>query len=113
VRAAGSVAGSARGRREGPVHASPGDRRLFAALLPLRFFVGATFFYAGIDKLLEPRFLAASGLGSIGEQLAAFTHGSPLAGLVTVFALPFPVLVGVLIALAEIAIGLGALTGLL
>jgi thiosulfate dehydrogenase [quinone] large subunit len=36
-----------------------------------------------------------------------------LAGLVTVFALPFPVLVGVLIALAEIAIGLGALTGLL
>jgi thiosulfate dehydrogenase [quinone] large subunit len=112
VRAAGSVAGSARGRRDGPVPASPGDRRLFAALLPLRFFVGATFLYAGIDKLIEPRFLAASGPGSIGEQLAAFTHGSPLAGLVTVFALPFPVLVGVLIALAEIAIGLGALTGL-
>jgi thiosulfate dehydrogenase [quinone] large subunit len=86
---------------------------VFAALLPLRFFVGATFVYAGIDKLIDPRFLHASGPGSIGELLTGFTHGSPVAGLVTVFALPFPVLVGLAIALAEIAIGLGALTGLL
>jgi thiosulfate dehydrogenase [quinone] large subunit len=86
---------------------------VFAALLPLRFFVGATFLYAGIDKLIDPRFLTASGPGSIGEQLTAFTRASPLAGLVTAFALPFPVLIGVLMALAEIAIGLGALTGLL
>jgi len=105
--------GSARGRRDGPVPASPADRRLFAALLPLRFFVGATFLYAGIDKLIDPRFLTASGPGSIAEQLAAFTHASPLAGLVTAFALPFPVQIGFLMALAEIAIGLGALTGLL
>src|SRR5664279_693513 len=105
--------GSVRGRREGPVPASRPDRRLFAALLPLRFFVGATFLYAGIDKLTDPRFLTASGPGSIGEQLTAFTRASPLAGLVSVFALPFPVLIGVLMALAEIAIGLGALTGLL
>jgi len=105
--------GSVRGRRDGPVPASPADRRLFAALLPLRFFVGATFLYAGIDKLIDPHFLTASGPGSIGEQLAAFTRASPLAGLVTGFALPFPVLIGVLMALSEIAIGLGALTGLL
>jgi thiosulfate dehydrogenase [quinone] large subunit len=105
--------GSVRGRRDGPVPAPAADRRLFAALLPLRFFVGATFLYAGIDKLIDPRFLTASGPGSIGEQLAAFTRASPLAGLVSVFALPFPVLIGVLMALAEIAIGLGALTGLL
>jgi thiosulfate dehydrogenase [quinone] large subunit len=83
------------------------------ALLPLRFFVGATFVYAGLDKLVDPRFLQATGPGSIGEQLTGFTHASPLAGLVTVFALPFPVLIGFLMALAEIAIGLGALTGLL
>ena len=75
--------------------------------------MGATFLYAGIDKLTDPRFLTASGPGSIGEQLTAFTRASPLAGLVSVFALPFPVLIGVLMALAEIAIGLGALTGLL
>ena len=104
---------SAPGRRDGPVSVSPANRRLFVALLPLRFFVGSTFLYAGIDKLTDPRFLHATGPGSIGEQLTAFTHSSPLAGLVSVFALPFPVLIGVLMALAEIAIGLGALTGLL
>ena len=94
-----------------PAATSP--RNLFMALLPLRFFVGATFVYAGLDKLIDPRFLQATGPGSIGEQLTGFTHASPLAGLVTVFALPFPVLIGFLMALAEIAIGLGALTGLL
>jgi thiosulfate dehydrogenase [quinone] large subunit len=105
--------GSPRGRPEAPAPASASDRRLYAALLPLRFFVGATFLYAGIDKIIDPHFLHASGPGSIGELLTGFTHGSPLAGLVTVFALPFPVPIGFLIALAEIAIGLGALTGLL
>lgn len=103
----------ARGRLDGPVPAAPRDRRLFAALLPLRFFIGATFLYAGIDKLIDPRFLHATGPGSIGEQLVGFTHASPLAGLVSSFALPFPVLIGVLMAIAEIAIGLGALSGLL
>jgi thiosulfate dehydrogenase [quinone] large subunit len=107
------VGGSARGRPDAPAPVSPADRLLFTALLPLRFFVGATFLYAGIDKIIDPHFLHASGLGSIGEMLVGFTHGSPLAGLVTVFAQPFPVLVGALVALAEIAIGLGALTGLL
>jgi thiosulfate dehydrogenase (quinone) large subunit len=107
------VGGSPRGRPAAPAPASASDRRLYAALLPLRFFVGATFLYAGIDKIIDPHFLQASGLGSIGELLTGFTHGSPLAGLVTVFALPFPVPIGFLIALAEIAIGLGALTGLL
>jgi len=103
---------SVRGRPDGQA-SEPGVRRLYMALLPLRFFAGATFLYAGIDKFLDPRFLNASGPGSIGEQLTAFTHNSPLADLVTAVALPFPVLIGVLMALAEIAIGLGALTGLL
>ncbi len=104
--------GPARGRPEGPVM-EPAVRRLYMAMLPLRFFAGATFLYAGIDKFIDPRFLDATGPGSIGEQLTAFTHNSPLAPLVTAVALPFPVLIGVLMALAEIAIGLGALTGLL
>src|ERR1700686_4319810 len=56
------------------------------ALLPLRFFVGGTFVYAGLDKLIDPRFLQATGPGSIGEQLLGFTHSSPLAGLVSTFA---------------------------
>ena len=103
-----------------PVRARPASppavsssRSVHLALLPLRFFVGGTFVYAGVDKLIDPRFLQATGPGSIGEQLLGFTHSSPLAGLVSVFALPFPVALGLLMALAEIAIGLGALTGLL
>lgn len=69
--------------------------------------------YAGLDKLLDPAFLQSTGPGSIGQQLEGFTHASPLTPLIQVFALPMPILVGLLIALAEIAIGLGALTGLL
>ena len=85
---------------------------LHRALLPLRFFVGGTFLFAGLDKLLDPSFLQASGPGSIGEQLATYARVSPLAPLVTTFALPAPVLVGVLVAALEIVAGLGALTGL-
>jgi thiosulfate dehydrogenase [quinone] large subunit len=83
------------------------------ALLPMRFFFGAMFLYAGLDKLLDPTFLRSEGIGSIGEQLHGFVDVSPLAPLITTFALPFPVLVGFGIAALEIAIGLGALLGLL
>jgi thiosulfate dehydrogenase [quinone] large subunit len=82
------------------------------ALLPLRFFVGGTFLFAGIDKLLDPAFLRMTGPGSIGQQLATYSRISPLAALVHAVALPAPLLVGVVIAGLEIAAGLGALTGL-
>ena len=87
--------------------------RLTLALLPLRLFLGVTFLYAGIDKLIDPAFLRATGPGSIGAQMAEFVKVSPIAPLVQVFGLTFPVEIGFLIAVAEIAIGLGALTGLL
>jgi thiosulfate dehydrogenase [quinone] large subunit len=82
------------------------------ALLPLRLFLGATFLYAGIDKIISPTFLRATGPGSIAEQLAGFERLSPIAGLVHL-ADPFPILIGLLIALLEIAVGVGALLGLL
>lgn len=87
--------------------------RLTLVLLPIRLFLGVTFLYAGVDKLIDPVFLRATGPGSIGAQLAEFVKVSPIAPLVQVFGLTFPVEVGFLIAVAEIAIGLGALTGLL
>lgn len=87
--------------------------RMTLALLPLRLFVGATFVYAGIDKLTDPNFLQASGPGSIGAQLDGFVKVSPIGPLVHLFGQPFPVEIGFLIAVAEIAIGLGALSGLL
>lgn len=81
------------------------------ALLPVRFFFGVTFVYAGLDKLLDPSFFDPASPASIAAQLADFARVSPLAPLVKVgesFATPL----GLLVAFAEIAIGLGALTGL-
>jgi len=56
--------------------------------------------------------MPATGPGSIGVQLQAFVYVSPLAPLVRAFALPAPVAIGALIAMAEIAVGIGTLTGL-
>ena len=98
-------------------------RRASAALAPyasatvaavvLRFFLGGTMLYAGIDKtLLDPRFLQADGVGSIGETLRYFvTSGGPLAGLVEAVALPQPVLIGASMAGAQLLVGSSLLTG--
>jgi thiosulfate dehydrogenase [quinone] large subunit len=83
------------------------------ALVPLRIFLGVTFLYAGLDKLIDPAFLSGSGPGSVGAQMAAFAHTSPLGPLVIALGQPFPIAVGAGIALLEIAVGVGALTGLL
>ena len=80
------------------------------ALVPLRFFLGGTFLFAGLDKLLTPSFFVAGAPGSIQVQLAAFARHSPLAGFITV-AEPWAIEIGWLIAIAEIGIGLGVLSG--
>jgi thiosulfate dehydrogenase [quinone] large subunit len=82
-----------------------------AALLPVRFFFGATFLYAGVDKLLDAGFFAATSPTSIQAQMAGFARNSPLGELIKL-ALPEAAALGLLIAIAEIGIGLGALTGL-
>jgi len=83
-------------------------------MLPLRLFLGVTFVYAGLDKLwFDPTFLDSSAPTSLAAQLAGFAHTSPLAPLIVVLGEPLAVPLGILIAIAEIAIGLGALTGLL
>lgn len=81
------------------------------ALLPLRLFFGGTFLYAGFDKLLDPRFLDAASPVSIQAQMIGFTRTSPIAPLVRL-GQPAAVPIGLAIAIAEIAIGLGALSGL-
>lgn len=81
------------------------------AIVPLRFFFGATFLYAGFDKLLDPRFVDPASPGSIQSQMLVFVRVSPIGALVRAGE-PYAVAIGLLIALAEIAIGLGALTGL-
>ncbi|NXY94605.1 DoxX family membrane protein [Streptomyces sp. BR123] len=88
------------------------DRAARYALLPLRVFLGVTFVYAGLDKLTDPAFPSASGSGSIGEVMRGVRDTSAIPGLVDL-ALLSPVGFAVLLALAEIAVGLAVLAGLL
>ena len=119
ARSAGSADLSTRsGRPASPSEPVPSLREQFEratvsarALLPARIFFGVTFLYAGVDKLIDPAFFDAADPASIVGQLAAFAHVSPLAFLVKLSE-PFAIPIGILIAIAEIAIGLGALTGL-
>jgi thiosulfate dehydrogenase (quinone) large subunit len=81
------------------------------ALLPLRVFLGFTFAFAGLQKLANPNFLDANSPSSIQAQLIASVRISPLHPLLG-HLLRFAVPIGILIALAELAVGMGALLGL-
>ncbi|GAC1400401.1 MAG: hypothetical protein NVS4B12_01470 [Ktedonobacteraceae bacterium] len=82
-------------------------------LLPLRLFLGVTFVYAGIQKILDPQFFQESASGYIGRQITRFALGSPIHGLLTSLAEPHARFFGLLIIFGEIAIGLGMLFGFL
>lgn len=81
-------------------------------LLPLRAFLGFTFVFAGLQKVSNRQFFTAGAPGSIQLQLQASARTSPVHFLVNL-ALHAPVAFGLVIALAEIAIGLGVALGLL
>lgn len=83
------------------------------ATLPLRLFLGVTFVYAGLDKLTDPHYLA--GLGdplSFASMTSGVKGGSPIGPLLDL-ALKAPGGFAVAIAVGELAVGLGALFGLL
>ena len=82
-----------------------------AGLLPLRVFLGVTYLYAGVDKFASPHFLSASDPFNVAAQMAGYANASPLAPLITAAA-PAAIPIGILIALAELAVGLGVLSGL-
>lgn len=85
-----------------------------AAVLPLRLFLGATFIYAGLQKLTDPQFFSPTAPGFIGHQMSGFVHaGSPLTPLLTAVAVPHAAQFGALIAFCELWVGLSALLGLL
>ncbi|GGY75024.1 DoxX family protein [Streptomyces nitrosporeus] len=87
------------------------DRARQYALLPLRIFLGATFVYAGLDKLTDGAFLSAAGPGSIGEQMAAVRDSAAIPGLVDL-GLKSPEGFGYALAIGELLVGLGTLAGL-
>ncbi|MFD9434960.1 DoxX family protein [Streptomyces sp. NPDC060002] len=82
------------------------------ALLPLRIFLGVTFIYAGLDKLTDGAFLKDSGAGSIGDTMRAVRDSSAIPALVDM-ALKSPVGFGYAMAFGELAVGIGALLGVL
>ena len=81
------------------------------ALLPLRAFLGVTFFFAGLQKLANPNFFNPQSPSGIQAQLIASERISPLHALLGRL-LHVATPVGVLIALGELAVGTGALLGL-
>jgi len=85
---------------------SPGGPQLI-----LRAFLGVTFTYAGLQKLANRFFFNAANPGSIQSQLHASIATSPIGALLRPAA-HVAVLVGLVIAVAELAVGLGTLLGL-
>ncbi len=80
-------------------------------LLPLRAFLGVTFLYAGLQKLANPNFFNAQSPSSIQAQLIASVRISPVSFLLT-HLVQFAKPIGLVVALAEVAVGTGALLGL-
>ena len=94
-----------------PVPAPAAPDVLGRVLLPLRAFLGFTFCFAGLQKLANPRFFDAADPASIQAQLAGAARRSPVHALIsplTHVAVPL----GILIALGELAVGVGTLLGL-
>src|SRR5436305_12924443 len=83
------------------------------ALLPLRLFLGATFVYAGIQKLSDPGFLHKGAPTYIGSQLHAFANGTPRGFILRAFAILHPARAGGRVACVELAVARLVLAGLL
>lgn len=77
----------------------------------LRLFLGATYLFAGVQKLADRRFLDPHAGASIRSQMLFIGPSTPLHSVVG-WSVHYPVAVGLAIALGEIAVGLGTLAGL-
>ena len=81
-------------------------------LLPLRAFLGVTFCYAGLQKLANPAYLDPKSPTSVAAQMRLLQHSSPIGPLLGL-SQHAPAFVGLTIAIAELAVGVGTLLGLL
>ncbi len=80
-------------------------------VLPLRAFLGVTFTFAGLQKLADHNYFDSSSPSSVQAQMRSYARTSPIHGVVT-FASHHAFVVGLLIALGELAVGIGTLLGL-
>lgn len=81
-------------------------------ILPLRAFLGVTFLYASLQKLANPTYLDPANPQSVVGQMRTLRHVSPIGPLLGL-SLHAPTLVGLMIALGELAVAFGVLLGLL
>jgi thiosulfate dehydrogenase (quinone) large subunit len=81
------------------------------ALLPLRAFLGTTLCFAGLQKLADGNFFNTSSPSSIYAQILAAERTSPLHAILG-HLYQYAGAVGLLIALSELAVGIGTLLGL-
>jgi thiosulfate dehydrogenase [quinone] large subunit len=80
-------------------------------LLPLRAFLAVTFIYAGMLKLTDSTYLDPASPNSVHAQMLRAAKTSPIGPLVSVSA-DLSTATGLVIAFAELAVGLGVLLGL-
>lgn len=97
--------------RAGPVSFETSWRELPWSLRILRAFLGVTFVYAGLQKFLDPGFLHPGSPTYIGTQLQGFAVGTPAAPLMRLLA-HVSFLVGLGVAITEIAVGVAVLSGI-
>jgi thiosulfate dehydrogenase [quinone] large subunit len=95
-------------------HLRDGDGRIAPGwcLFPLRLFLGVTFLFAGLQKLANPQYFHDTSPISFHAQLLGTAHTSPIGGLLGHLA-GSATAIGLLIAVGEVAVGVGALLGLL
>jgi len=81
------------------------------SLLPVRAFLAVTFLFAGFQKLMNPAFLDSASPYSLHQQMIGYIRTSPIHWLLGRL-LSHSTALGVLMALGEIAVGLGIALGL-
>jgi thiosulfate dehydrogenase [quinone] large subunit len=74
----------------------------------IRLWLGVTWIYGGWDKATDPDFLGKIGATSISKQLAGYSKSSPL-GFLFQHLIERATLVGVVVMLAEFAIGIATI----
>jgi thiosulfate dehydrogenase [quinone] large subunit len=102
---------SAPPRLLGAAWETEGFRQTGWRLMPLRLFLGITFLYASLQKLANPDYFRADSPTSVVAQMKSLQASSPIGGLLRL-SLHAPTLVGLLIAVGELAVSLGILVGL-
>jgi len=87
------------------------DPRRRLGLLPLRMFLGATFAYAGLQKLSDPGFFRSGAPTYIGTQLQVFGAHSPI-GLPLQLMVRIAPVAGAMVIVLELTVGLLVLLGI-